>query len=189
MGSFQSFIVACSIPRHPYVLHVALHNRYLFCFVSISPYPWRTWRDLTNGKKFKFSAVYFFVTDTCQRSQYYFLDSRTMKFMKAQEHLKTMSTPRKLGFGKKTLNKSYRTKPIVIYTAVPFGDDQIANEEATSPMYRTFFRHLVILAIGGLIGYISCWFFIEALAISIENHHEFADSRRFVSKGGSWFLC
>jgi hypothetical protein len=105
--------------------------------------------------------------------------------MKAHEHLKTMITPRKIGSGKITLNKSYRTKPIVIYTAVPFGDEQIAYEETTSPMYRTIFRHLVILAIGGLIGYISCWFFIEALAVSIENHHEFADSRGFVIKGGS----
>ena len=72
-------------------------------------------------------------------------------------------------------------KPIVIYTAVPYGDHTI--EEESTQKCRSFFRYLLILAFGGIIGYMSSWFLIEAVAVSIAKNQEYADSRGIVKKG------
>jgi hypothetical protein len=83
--------------------------------------------------------------------------------METRGHLRPTNTPNKFVLPKSDLNHSYMTKPIVIYTAVPFGDDQIAYDGAISHKYRTVFRSLVILMLGGIIGYMSTWYFLEVL--------------------------
>jgi hypothetical protein len=104
-----------------------------------------------------------------------------MKLMKIHEHSKSMSTPRKSFSLKSAHNKAYMKKPIVIYTAVPYGDHPI--EEESTQKCRSFFRYLLILSLGGIIGYMSSWFLIEAVADSIAKNQEYADSRGIVKKG------
>ena len=83
--------------------------------------------------------------------------------MESRGHSRTTITPKKFFIPKSDLNHAYLSKPIVIYTAVPFGDDQIAYEGATSHKHRTVFRSLLILMLGGIIGYMTTWYFLEVL--------------------------
>lgn len=104
-----------------------------------------------------------------------------MKLMTTHEHSKSMNAPRKNFSLKLSRNKAYMKKPIVIYTAVPYGDHPI--EEESPQKCRSFFRYLIILAFGGIIGCMSSWFLIEAVAVSIAKNQEYADSRGIVKKG------